>query len=196
MSYYTPFQNPLPEPTTMVFDALPSTHIVRGLVPTTFQIFRAGADPTTDTPQTQHDDYVRFEYQLERLRAMTVEKIMLASARELLNDVGGMGEWSSIRREGGVEGNAGGSFALIDVYIVREQETPKRVYLDRFHDSRDPERPNARLADWIEWGVLVKDPTRFRFEVLLEVKANKGQEKKHERKKGAGQRNIRIVWGE
>ena len=166
----TPSTNPprLTERPSAVFDTLPSSHVVRGLAPATFLFYRAGADLEADAPLTQHDDYVRFEYQRQALRAPTVEKVLAASARELLRDVGGLGEWNSLRREGG---GVGGGCQLVDVYIVREQETPKRVYIDRFYDPKDPDRANARLADWIEWGVAVGDPKRFRFEVLLEFKA-------------------------
>ncbi|KAK7920072.1 hypothetical protein PG985_008094 [Apiospora marii] len=158
-------------------DSLYEPTIIQGLVPTTFKFFQSGTeDPDTTLPLLQHDDYVRLAFgpssQWQRgggLVAADVERVMAASARALLRDLGGLGAWHDLRRRGG-RGRDEARCRLLDVYIVREQEDPQRVYIDRFSDSGDRCRPNPRLADWVEWGILVKDRKRFRFEVLVEVK--------------------------
>ena len=152
---------------------------IEGLVPTTFKIYQAGTeDPDTAPPLTQHDDYVRLCFgpspQWPRdggggLVATDVERAMAASARALLRDFGGLGEWNDLRRRGG-RGADEARCKLLDVYLVREGEKPERAYIDQFSDSGNRSRPNPRLADWVEWGILVKDRRRFRFEVLVEVK--------------------------
>ncbi|KAK7978395.1 hypothetical protein PG996_004443 [Apiospora saccharicola] len=156
-----------------------SPGMIQGLVPTTFKIFQAGTeDPANTPPLTQHDDYVRLQFghpsEWARgggLVASDVERLMAASARALLRDLGGLGDWNDLRRRGGRGGDEA-RCKLLDVYIVREQEDPKRVYIDQFSDSGDRGRPNPRLADWVEWGILVKDRSKFRFEVLVEVKTD------------------------
>ncbi|KAK8006034.1 hypothetical protein PG991_012331 [Apiospora marii] len=119
-------------------DSLYEPTIIQGLVPTTFKFFQSGTeDPDTTLPLLQHDDYVRLAFgpssQWQRgggLVAADVERVMAASARALLRDLGGLGAWHDLRRRGG-RGRDEARCRLLDVYIVREQEDPQRVYIDR-----------------------------------------------------------------
>lgn len=115
-------------------DGLYEPSMNQGLVPITFKIFQAGTeDPTTTPPLTQHDDCVRLQFGPSSqwawgggLIATDVERVMAASARALLRDFGGLGDWNDIRRRRGC-GSDEARCKLLDVYIVREQEDPKRV---------------------------------------------------------------------
>ncbi|KAK7949243.1 uncharacterized protein PG986_010129 [Apiospora aurea] len=143
------------------FEAFRKEVIISGLVPTTFLFYQEGADPRMSMPATQHADYVRLAFPKSTqegrgLSPLWVEQEMLRSARGLLRVPG---EWREQRL-----------CRLLDIYLVRELETPARTDLCRFRgSSRDPDRENPRLADWVEWGIAVKDPKKFRFEVVVEL---------------------------
>ncbi|KAK8040049.1 hypothetical protein PG993_008460 [Apiospora rasikravindrae] len=160
------------------FEDVMKVGIVSGLVPTTFLLYPAGADPRLPTRETRHDDCVRLSFpkstQAGRgLDPARVAEAVQRSARDLLlRDLG----WRGVRGHDDDDDDQGGRGAcrLLGVYLVREQETPARTDLERFRNGGDPERENSRLADWVEWGIMVQDRTRFRFEVLVEVKTGAG----------------------
>ncbi|KAK8093510.1 hypothetical protein PG997_000195 [Apiospora hydei] len=154
------------------FEAFRKEVIIGGLVPTTFLLYQEGANPRTSTPATQHSDYVRLAFPKSTqegrgLSPLWVGQEMLLSARGLLRDLGGVvrvpGEWREQRVQ-----------AARHLSGLRARETPARTDLCQFRDSKDPDRENPRLADWVEWGIAVKDPKKFRFEVVVELTTGKG----------------------
>lgn len=163
--------------------------IIRGLVPVTFQLDLATRrsnpfQPTGD----RYDDYVWLEYfHSDGLAPEAVQQAIADLLTSILQDMHNL----EVPQEMALKSLG------FRVRIVRSlQESPHEVDLmttfdtatnksmstgaathlqqqqQQHHQQQIQVQNNARLADWVQWGILQKDPAKFRFVVYPITPAN------------------------
>ncbi|KAK7920073.1 hypothetical protein PG985_008095 [Apiospora marii] len=143
--------------------------IIRGLVPVTFRMDRMTRRPGhfQVVVPAQYDDYVWLEFR--RSDGLAPEAVLQAVADTLTSVLQDM-------RNLEVPQEMALKHLGLRVVIVRGlQEDPREVDLMATFAAATSTTTsgNARLADWVQWGILQNDPAKFRFVVSPITPADK-----------------------